>query len=134
MTLLELLYNQPEKILLDATNSLVRAHLPHYNNFSKSELKERYTKLLDSVTVCAEKNSCKELHSYMNKLSDERFALGFEPTEVQVAINIFEEALWKNIYELVDSDKQNSSMKLITEITGRAKQELIGEYAILERS
>lgn len=134
MTLLDLLYNKPEQVLLDATNSLLRAHLPHYEKFKESDINTRYKKLLVSVTNCVEKNSCNDLASYMDKLSDERFSMGFEPTEVQVAINIFEEALWKNISELVDGDKQISAMKLITGILSRAKQEMLGEYAILERS
>ncbi len=134
MTLLDLLYNKPDQVLLDATNSLLRAHLPHYEKFKESDINERYKKLLISITKCVEKNSCNELASYMDKLSDERFSMGFEPTEVQVAINIFEEALWKNISDLVDGDKQISAMKLITGIISRAKQEMLGEYAILERS
>lgn len=133
MTLLELLYNKPEQILLEATNSLVRAHLPHYEKFKESDINERFKKLLVSITKCVEKNSCDELNSYMDKLSDERFSMGFEPTEVQVALNIFEEALWKNIDEKVDEDKHVSAMKLITSIVGKAKQEMLGEYAMLEK-
>lgn len=134
MTLLELLYYKPDQILLEATNSLVRAHLPHYEKFKDSDINERFKKLLVSITKCVEKNSCDELNSYMDKLSDERFSMGFEPTEVQVALNIFEEALWKNIDEKVDEDKQVAAMKLITNIVGKAKQEMLGEYAILEKS
>lgn len=133
MTLLDLLYNKPDRVLADATNSLLRAHLPHYEKFKESDINERYRKLLISITKCVEKNSCNDLASYMDKLSDERFSMGFEPTEVQVAINIFEEALWKNISDLVDGDKQISAMKLITGIISRAKQEMLGEYAMLER-
>ncbi len=134
MTLLELLYYKPDQILLEATNSLVRAHLPHYEKFKDSDINERFKKLLVSITKCVEKNSCDELNSYMDKLSDERFSMGFEPTEVQVALNIFEEALWKNIDEKVDEDKQVAAMKLITNIVGKAKQEMLGEYAMLEKS
>ena len=134
MTLLELIYTKPDSILLDATNSLVRAHLPHYEKFKDSDIVERYKRLLQSVTKCVEKNSCNEMASYMDKLSDERFSMGFEPTEVQVAINIFEEALWKNITEQVDDDKQITAMKLITCIIAKAKEEMLGEYAVLIRS
>jgi len=134
MTLLELLYNKPDQILLEATNSLVRAHLPHYEKFKASDINERFKKLLHSITKCVEKNSCNELTSYMDKLSDERFSMGFEPTEVLVALNIFEEALWKNIGDLVDEDKQIAAMKLISSVISKAKQEMIGEYALLEKS
>ena len=134
MTLLELLYNNPDLILEDAANSLQRAQLPHYKNFSETDIIANFKKLLQYITKCVEKNSCNELVPYVDKLSDERFSMGFEPTEVQIAINILEESMWKNIGELVDKDKQVSAMKLITCIISKAKQEMIGEYAMLERS
>ncbi len=133
MTLLDLLYNKTDRILLDATNSLVRAQLPHYRKFKESDIHAKFKKLLQDITTCVENNSCNDLVPYVDKLSDERFQMGFEPTEVQTAINILEEAVWKNIAELVDMDKQVSAMKLITCIISKAKQEMIGEYAMLER-
>ena len=131
MTLLELLYNKPEQILADSTNSLVRAHLPHYENFLKTDIHDRFLNLLHSLTRCVENNSCSSMKEYMDKLSDERFSMGFEHTEVQMAINMFEESLWKNITEFVDEDKQFAAMKLVTCILSKAKEELVSEYAML---
>lgn len=134
MTLLELIYNKPEVILLDSTNSLVREHLPNYEKFPKDEIQERFSNLLQALTKCIELNSSNEMLSYMDKLSVERFKMGFEPREVQTAINIFEEALWKNIYEYVDEDKQFASMKHVTRILSKAKKKLASEYAFLYRN
>ncbi|MBZ0203565.1 MAG: hypothetical protein IT281_00055 [Ignavibacteria bacterium] len=134
MTLLELCYIKPEQILLDSTNCLVRAHLPHYEKFRKDGIHDRFSNLLQALTKCIEVNSCTDMLTYMNKLSDERFIMGFELQEVQTAINIFEESMWKSIAEFVDQDKQFAAMKLVTCILGKAKEELTGEYALLSRS
>ncbi len=133
MTLLELLYNKPEKIQHDAVIALAKAKLPHFSSFSDTELNDKFSRLLNAVTLCTEKNSCDQLADYMNQISNESFDMGSEPVEVQIMLNILEEALWNNICEMVDSDKQNSAMKLIASILSNAKQALIAEYAILER-
>ena len=134
MTLLELLYNKHEMILNDAVAALAKAKLPHFSSFSETELYEKFSRLLHAVTICTEQNSCDELAAYMNQISNESFDMGSEPVEVQIMLNILEEALWKNICEYVGDHKQNSAMKLISIILGNAKQALIAEYAILERS
>ncbi|MBE2219392.1 MAG: hypothetical protein IAE90_14365 [Ignavibacteria bacterium] len=134
MTLLELLYHKHEEILHDAVTALAKAKLPHFSSFTEAELNERFSRLLHAVTLCTEKNSCSELAAYMNLISDESFDLGSEPVEVQIMLNILEEALWKNICEYVGGHKQNAAMKLITAILCSAKQDLIDEYAILERN
>lgn len=134
MTLLELLYNKPEDILHDAVTSLDKAKLPHLGNFRGSELNKKIKILLNAVTVCTEKNSCSELTAFMDQISNESFNSGSEPSEVQTMLNILEEAIWSHICRFVDSDKQNSAMKLISAIFCSAKQALIDEYAMLERT
>lgn len=134
MTLLELIYSKPEVILLDSTDRVLSANLPHYEKFQKDGIHDRFSNLLQTLTNCIELNSCSDMLSFMNKLSDERFDLGFEPQEVQTAIDIFEESLWKNIRKYVDEDKQFAAMKLVTGILSKAKEELVGEYAMLSRS
>ncbi|MBL8016543.1 MAG: hypothetical protein JNK43_04675 [Ignavibacteria bacterium] len=134
MTLLELLYNKPENILHDAVTALDKVKLPHLGNFRGSELHKKLNTLLQAVTICTEKNSCSDLTAFMGQISDESFSLGSEPAEVQTMLNILEEAIWDHICKMVDSDKQNSAMKLISAIFCSAKQALIDEYAILERN
>lgn len=131
MTLLELLYNKPDLILLDSTDGLVRAHLQHYDKLSPEKIRLRLLKLFQALEKAVEVNSCEEMIKFMEKVSDERYESGYELHEVQTAVNILEETLWKKIAEFVDRDKQVSAMKQVTCILSKAKEELASEYALL---
>jgi hypothetical protein len=133
MTLLELLYNKPDLILLDSTDNLVRAQLQHYKQLNPEKIRSRFLRLFQAVEKCVEVNSCTEIINFMEKVSDERFDSGYEIHEVQTAINILEESLWRKISDFVDGDKQVAAMKLVTCILAKAKEELASEYALLSK-
>ncbi|MFI5211978.1 MAG: hypothetical protein ACHQIH_03775 [Ignavibacteria bacterium] len=133
MTLLELCYNKPDRILLDSTTCLVRAHLPHYKQLSGEVIRFRLLKLFQALVKSIEVNSCDAMVTFMDKVSDERFEVGFELNEVQTAINILEESLWKMISEFVDDDKKTNAMKQVSCLLGKAKEELANEYAMLSK-
>lgn len=133
MKLLEMLYNKPDLILLDSTDCLVRAHLEHYEAITPELIRSRLNRLLQALTKCVEINSTDGMIKYMNKVSDERFEVGYEVHEVQTAINILEECLWKKIQQHVDNDQQTAAMKQVTRILDTAKEELASEYALLSK-
>ncbi|HAX49253.1 MAG TPA: hypothetical protein PK605_08130 [Ignavibacteria bacterium] len=134
MTLLELIHNQPELITKEATNSLIRVQLPHYSKFRLEEIQVKYSNLLLALTKCVETQNCNDMIGYMDLISDERFASGFEVEEIQIALNIFEEALWKNIRKYVDPKDHYASKKMVTTIVDKAKEELLNEYVTLSKS
>jgi hypothetical protein len=133
MTLLELCYNKPDLILLDSTNCLVRAQLQHYKHLTPEKLRFRLLRLFQALVKSIEVNSCDEMDNFMEKVSDERYESGYELHEVQTAINIMEECLWKKISEFVFADQQIAAMKQVTCILSRAKDALANEYALLSR-
>lgn len=134
MTLLELIYNKPELILQEATAALMRVQLPHYSKFRREEIYKKYSNLLLALTKCIETQKCDDMISYMDLISDERFASGFEEEEIQIALNIFEEALWKNIKKHIDAKNQFASKKMVTTIIDKAKEVLLEEYVTLSKS
>lgn len=133
MTLLEMLYNKPDLILLDSTDCLVRAQLQHYKQLSPERIRLRLLKLFQALVKSVEVNSCQEMVKFMEKVSEERYESGYELHEVQAAVNILEETLWKKISKFVDDDKQISAMKQIVCILSKAKEELANEYALLSK-
>ena len=134
MTLLYLIYNKPELILQESTNALMRVQLPHYSKFRAEEIHKKYSNLLLALAKCIENKACDDMIGYMDVISDERFASGFEAEEIQIALNIFEETLWKNIQKYVDPQIHYSSKKIVTSIIDKAKEELLNEYVTLSRS
>ena len=130
MTLLEMLNNKPDLILLDSTEWLVRANLQHYKQLSPESIRLKLFRLFRALVKTVEVNSCSEVIKYMKNISEERFDSGYELYEVQTALNILEESLWKNIAKYVDEEKQVESLKLITCILGSAKEELAADYSL----
>ena len=133
MTLIELLHNKPDMILLDSTDNLVRSDLEHYKKLNPENIRIRLMKLFHALIACVEAASCDKMIKHMEKVSEERFESGFEINEVETAINILEESLWRQIGKFVDSDKQVSAMKQVTCILSKAKDELANEYALLSK-
>ncbi len=133
MTLIELLHNKPDMILLDSTDNLVRSNLKHYKKLNPENIRIRLMKLFHTLIECVEAGSCDQMVKFMERVSEERYESGFEINEVQTAINILEESLWRQIGKFVDSDKQVSAMKEVTCILTKAKEELANEYALLSK-
>jgi hypothetical protein len=131
MTLLELCYNKPDLILLDSTENLVKAHLQHYKHLTPEQIRYRLLNLFQSLVRCLESESCNNMLKFMKAVSDERYESGYELSEVQTAINILEECMWRMISKFVDTDKQINSMKQVTHVLCKAKGELASEYALL---
>ncbi len=133
MKLIELLHQKPDLILLDSTDNLVRSNLKHYKKLNPENIRIRLNHLFQTLVTCVETGSCNEMVTFMDKVSDERFESGFEIHEVQTAINILEESLWRNIGKFVDNDKQVNAMKEVTGILSKAKEEMANEYAMLSK-
>ncbi|MBL8016544.1 MAG: hypothetical protein JNK43_04680 [Ignavibacteria bacterium] len=133
MTLLELIYEKPDLILQEATNNLMRVQLPHYSKFRREEIHKKYSNLLLALTKCIETQKCDDMISYMDLITDERFVSGFEEEEIQIALNIFEEALWKNIKSHVDEKNHFEAKRSVTAIIDKAKEAMLEEYVTLKK-
>ena len=133
MTLLELCYHKPDLILLDSTNSLLRAQLPHYKEVIPDQIKLRYQHLFDGMVSCIESNKFDAMNKLMEKVAAERFEAGYELSEVQIGINTLEESMWRKTSEFVDQDKQINAMKEVSYLFCKAKQKLLSEYALLSK-
>ena len=84
-------------------------------------------------SIAAINKKLEEIKEFMDKITGERYELGFELYEVQTAINILEESLWKNIQKYIDDDKQIAAMKQVTDILTKAKEKLAEEYYLINK-
>ena len=133
MTFLELLKTNPDKILFDATEFLVRSDLEHYNKLNPERVRARLARLYFITRECVELNSNDSIKKYMEDIGKERFESGYELYEVQTAINILEECLWKNIIERVNKNEHLSSLLRSHEIMCAAKGALAKSYMSFEK-
>lgn len=133
MTFLELLKSNPDKILFDATEFLVRSNLEHYNKLNPERVRARLARLFFITRECVELNSNDSIKKYMEDIAKDRFESGYELYEVQTAINILEECLWKNIVERVNQNEHMSSLFRSHEIMCAAKGALAKSFAVFEK-
>jgi hypothetical protein len=133
MTLLELLKNKPDVILLDATDSLVKSQLEHYKQLSPERLRYRMANLFEATVLCTEEGKNDKIIQFIEKIGEERFESGYKLHEVQAAINMLEECLWKKIVDYVKVDQQKDALVRVNNILNKAKEVLVSAYVAFEK-
>lgn len=133
MTFKDLLATNLDKILFDSTEFLVRTNLEHYHTLSPERVRAMLAKLYYHTRECVETNDMHPIAAYLEEIAPKRFALGYELFEVQTAINILEESLWKNIVDKVDAKERMNALLTSQQILCTAKSTLAKSYVELEK-
>lgn len=131
MTVIELLEKRTDKILKEALESISRSHLEHYEKTDEKQLEERFRNLLQFTVRCLKEKKLMHINDYAEKLGQERFSSGYDLREVQIAINILEEIIWKEIVKEINPDKLAQSLGMISTVLGSAKDTLAQTYVSL---
>ncbi len=132
MNLHDLLKSNPDKILLDATEFLVRSNLEHYNKLNPERVRARLARLYFVARECEKLENNQPVKQYIEEIAVDRFESGYELYEVQTAINILEECLWKNIVEKIDPELQMPALFRSHEIMCAAKGALAKSWIAFE--
>lgn len=131
MHLIQLLEQREIEIISMATNALVRAHLTHYNEASVEQNKARLLALFDLMVQCIKDRNLATMISYAENLAQERFTSGFDLSEVQMAFNVLEEAIWQKIINECSPSQLAEALGLISTIHGVGKDALARKYVSL---
>jgi hypothetical protein len=132
LTFIDLLQKNPDKILYNATEFLVRSNLEHYNKLQPERLRAMLARLYFATKECVESDNIAPVKRFMEDIAPKRFKSGYELYEVQTAINILEESMWKSIVELVYPREIMPSLIKSQEILAVAKKALAESYVELE--
>ena len=68
---------------------------------------------------------------YMDQIARERFEAGFDIHEIQTAVNVLEESIWRQISQLVPPDELAEAFGLVSTVLGAAKDALARTYVSL---
>ncbi len=131
MTVIELLEKRTDKILKEAFESISRSHLEHYEKTDKKHLEERFRNLLQFTIRCLKEKKLMHINEYAEKLGQERFSSGYDLREVQIAINILEEVVWKEIVKEIRPENLAQALGLVSTVLGSAKDTLAQTYVSL---
>ncbi len=117
-----------ERLLGEAGDAVRRAHLAHYEAVGGQATDERLAELLDIVI-----GACREHHldgalSYADTLAERRHDRGYPLSEVQTAINVLEEAVWRSVIADAPPAAQGYALGLVSTVLGAVKDRVACGY------
>lgn len=118
-------------ILESSTDALVRAKMPHYDAAGLERVRERLATLFDRVREAVRDRDTTVLVEHARCIARERFEAGFDLTEVQTALNVLEEAIWRRVLDETPPEDYAAALGCVSTALGVAKDALGSEYVSL---
>ncbi|NIR49050.1 hypothetical protein GWO43_11415 [candidate division KSB1 bacterium] len=131
MDLIQLLEDNYQVIIDEASNSLARAHLKHYEQAGAEQTQDRLKSLFELTVRSVKKKNLAPMISFSEQLAWERFNAGFDLYEVQTAFNVLEETIWKRILKELPSAAFAEAFGLVSTVLGAGKDALARTYVSL---
>lgn len=131
MNLNNLLREKEASIVDEATRSLERSVLPHYQQAGLEVGRKRLAELYRLVRAGIADRDLAPVVDYMAQVADERYHAGYAIREVQIAINVLEEAMWDYIVQDTPPNELAESLGLVSTALGAAKDSLARTYVSL---
>jgi hypothetical protein len=131
MELVDLLEKNSARIVEEATTALDRSRLTHYEGAGHVVSRERLEKLYQFTVQSIRQRSLAPVTDYMAEVANDRFHAGYAIREVQIAINVLEEAIWNHIVAAMPADELAQALGLVSTVLGAAKDALAQAYVSL---
>lgn len=131
MNLMELLDKEGEQIVNEATTALSRSDLAHYKEAGDAVGHDRLAELFRLTLAGIRDRNLVPVMDYMAQVADDRFHAGYAIREVQIAINVLEEAIWNHIVRDVPPGELAEALGLVSTVLGAAKDSLARAYVSL---
>ncbi len=131
MNLLQLLQEQEPVIIDEATEALNRSQLKHYTAAGADWNRQRLQDLFRLTREGVADRNLIPLIGYMEQIAQERYSAGFGIHEVQTAVNVLEESIWRHISQTIAPDGLAEAFGLIGSVLGAAKDALARAYVSL---
>lgn len=131
MDLVQLLHEQADAIVAESAAALAATHLRHYQTADPAENTARLQRLFQLVAEAAADRNLTPLVEYAQTVARERFAGGYDLSEVHTAFNVLEEVIWGHIAQSLDAEQYPQAFGLVSTVLGAGKQALAVEYVAL---
>ncbi len=131
MELVDLLRERADDIVKDSAAELHRAHLEHYEAEGIEAAQRRLADLLDQVLICLETGRADAIIDWAARVGRERYEKGYDLFELQTAMNVLEEALWRRVMSSLGPLDLGHALGMANSILGMAKDKLAREYVTL---
>ena len=131
MDLSELFRSWEEDLVNEAVTELRHARLQHYIADGEEITRERVARFIDRALECISLHRAEPVIEHAERIARERYASGYDLFEVQTAINVIEEALWKRILSSVGPNELAHALGMVNAIFGMSKDVLARTYVAL---
>jgi malate dehydrogenase (oxaloacetate-decarboxylating) len=129
--LIDILRDRSEALVAEAVADLHQARLKHYESDGLDAARQRLRDLLERTLMCLETRKADPIVEWAVRVGRERFAAGYDLFEVQTSINVFEEALWRQVLTAAGPDDLAHALGLASAVLGMARDRLAREYLTL---
>lgn len=131
MELSELFQSWEEDLVNEAVTELRHARLQHYIADGEDITRERVSRFIARALECFSLHRAEPMIEHAKRIARERYASGYDLFEVQTAINVIEEALWKRILSSVGPEELAHALGMVNAIFSMSKDVLARTYVAL---
>jgi hypothetical protein len=126
-----LLLEHRSSIIAESYVVLERSHVHHYEAAGEEFTRQRLESLFDLVVTAIGNRDLAGVSAYAVTVAEERFAAGFDISEVQAAFNALEEAMWRQIVAESAPEDLAEFTGLMNTVLGFGKDVLARTYVSL---
>ncbi len=131
MNLVDLLHEQNTQILQTAFESVKRSQLKHYEEAGDNHIHQRLKALFVLTVRAIKERNLGPMIAHAENVAHERFAAGFDLSEVQTAFNVLEETIWVCILKHMPATEYAEALGLVSTVLGAGKDSLARRYVSL---
>lgn len=131
MDLMQLLAERELAIIDAASTALGRSRLTHYNAGGNEWIEACMRRLFELTRRCIASRDLQPMLDYATELAHERYEGGYGLQEVTAAVNLLEEAIWREISSRLEPQRFPEAFGLVSTVLGNTKTRLAVEYVAL---
>ena len=131
MDLDALLLEAEQSVLDEAYSALHRRHVTHYELAGERFTRHALGDLFNLVLAAIRTRDLAMMSAYAERLATERFNDGYDISEVQMAFNSLEEAMWRRVVSAEPPGDIAKAIGLLTTVLGFGKDTLARTYLSL---
>ena len=129
--LLDLLQRHEPAILSESYDGLTRCRLTRYEAAGAEETRRRLARLFALLLDAIRERDLEPVLAYAREIARQRFSEGFDLQEVQSAINVLEEAVWRRVVKEIPPDGLAEALGLVSTVLGVCKDTMASAYVAL---
>lgn len=118
-------------VLEEAYSALHRRHVAHYELAGETFTRRALTDLFDLVVSAIRTRNLASMSAYSDGIAVERFNDGYDISEVQMAFNSLEEAMWRRVVADDAPDDTAEAIGLLSTVLGFGKDAVARKYLSL---